>query len=84
MILDFGFWSRQERDDFRERAAALGARSEIRFLDVPLSEIESRIAARNADLPEHCFPITQANLKLWAGWFEPPGPDELLPREGAK
>jgi predicted kinase len=81
VILDFGFWSKQERDDFRDRAAALGARSEIRFLDVPFQEIASRIAARNANLPEHAFLVTDANLQLWANWFEPPTREELVPRE---
>jgi predicted kinase len=81
VILDFGFWSRQERDDYRDRAAALGARSEIRFVDVPLPELEKRLAARNADLPENCFVVTDASLHLWASWFEPPTPDELAPRE---
>jgi hypothetical protein len=37
VVLDFGFWSKRERNDFRGRAAALVARSEIRFLDVSLS-----------------------------------------------
>jgi predicted kinase len=81
VILDFGFWSRQERDDYRERAATLGARSEIRFLDVPLPELERRLAARNANLPDNAFIVTHANLHLWAGWFEPPTPDELVARE---
>src|SRR5438105_1027278 len=36
VILDFGFWSGAEREEFRARAAALGARSELHFLDVPL------------------------------------------------
>src|SRR5688572_21724154 len=51
VILDFGFWSRVERDDFRSRAAAVGADFEIRFLDVPHSELAARLAARNAALP---------------------------------
>jgi predicted kinase len=80
VILDFGFWSKQERDDYRARAASLGARSEIRFLDVPLPELERRLAARNADLPPGCFIVTNANLNLWASGFEPPTPDELTPR----
>ena len=81
VILDFGFWSKQERDDYRDRAAALGARSELRFLDVAFEELAGRIAARNADLPEHAFIVTDANLQLWASRFEPPTPDELVARE---
>ena len=33
VILDFGFWAREEREDYRLRAKQLGASSEIHFLD---------------------------------------------------
>lgn len=35
VILDFGFWAREEREDYRSRAKQLGASSEVHFLDVP-------------------------------------------------
>ena len=77
VILDFGFWSRVERDDFRARAAAMGADFEICFLDVPRPVLESRLAARNAALPADTFHISEAQLEEWWGLFEPPSPDEL-------
>jgi hypothetical protein len=77
VILDFGFWGRGERDDYRARAAALDARTKVCFLDVPHEELSARLAARNADLPPGTFPVTQAQLDLWTGWFERPGPNEL-------
>jgi predicted kinase len=77
VILDFGFWGRGERDDYRTRAAALGAQTKICFLDVPHEELSARLAARNADLPPGAFPVTQAQLDLWAGLFERPTMDEL-------
>lgn len=83
VVLDFGFWTKDERDGFRSRAAALGARSEIRFLDVPLSVLADRLAKRNADLPAHAFHISEAQLERWASKFEPPTGDELQPREPA-
>jgi predicted kinase len=81
VVLDFGTWSRRERDDFRARAAALGARSEIRFLEVPRSELSARVAARNAALPPHAFHISDDQLDQWWTAFEPPTADELRPRE---
>src|SRR4030042_6333310 len=33
VILDFGFWAREEREDYRSRAKQLGASSEGHFLD---------------------------------------------------
>lgn len=80
VILDFGFWSRTEREEFRARAAALGARSELHFLDVPRAELSARIAARNAEPPPYTFRITETQLDAWWNLFEPPPPDELRPR----
>ena len=80
VILDFGFWSLEEREGFRSRAAALGARSELHFLDVPQPVLSARLAARNADLPPGTFRVTEAQLDFWWGLFEPPAPDELQPR----
>ena len=34
VILDYGFWAREEREDYRARARRLGAGSEVHFLDV--------------------------------------------------
>lgn len=80
VILDFGFWSRTEREEFRARAAALGAGSELHFLDVPRAELSARIAARNAEPPPYTFRITETQLDAWWNLFEPPTPDELRPR----
>jgi predicted kinase len=35
VILENGFWSRPDRDEYRSRAIALGVRVQICFLDVP-------------------------------------------------
>jgi len=80
VILDFGFWSRAEREEFRARAAALGAGSEVHFLDVPQEELSARVAARNVEPPPGAFRVTGAQLDAWRKVFEPPGEDELMPR----
>lgn len=80
VILDFGFWSRSEREEFRARARALGAGSEIHFLDVPREELLARLSARNAALPPFTFGVTEGQLDLWLSLFEPPSADELQPR----
>jgi predicted kinase len=77
VILDFGFWSRAERIEFRTRASNLGARSEIRFCSVSRDELWRRIDARNARLSPHDFHITQEQLDDWWRRFEPPAAAEL-------
>lgn len=80
VILDFGFWSRAEREDYRARAEALGARSELYFLDAPRQVLWSRLEARNAALPPYMFRVSEEQLNEWWGIFEPPTSDELEPR----
>lgn len=77
VILDFGFWTRGEREEFRRRAAVLGAGSEVHFLDAGRAVQAERLAARNADLPAYAFRVTEAQLDPWWGLFEPPTADEL-------
>jgi predicted kinase len=80
VILDFGFWTRREREDFRGRAAKLGAASEVHFLDVPRAALLSRLESRNAALPADTFRVTAAQLNSWWALFEPPTGDELQSR----
>jgi predicted kinase len=77
VILDFGFWGRSERDDFRARAAELGADLKIHYLDVPEEVLLERLAFRNAQLPPFTFPLPETKLKEWILLFEPPSPEEL-------
>jgi predicted kinase len=81
VILEFGFWGRAEREDFRKRAAELDVRSELHFLQAPLDDLVQRLVARNSQLPPDTFRIEESRLKAWFEQFEPPDPDELKPRE---
>jgi len=79
-ILDFGFWSRAERESFRDRAAALGARSRVHALVVPKEELWARLDRRNADLQPHTFHISREQLEAWWALFEQPDDEELRER----
>jgi len=81
VILDFGFWAKVEREDYRLRAKQLGAGSEIHFLDVPEAELFERLSRRNAAATQGAFCIPEEYLKEWLAIFQPPGPDELGRRE---
>lgn len=81
VILDFGFWAREEREDFRSRARQLGASSEVHFLDVPEDELLRRLAQRNAEHSPTAFYIPEAMMKPWIAFFQKPTPDELERRE---
>jgi len=81
VILEFGFWSREEREKFRYRAAELGARSELHFMNASPTELLQRLSARNTDRPPYTFKIDETRLQAWFELFEPPSEDELKPRE---
>ena len=77
VILEWGFWSREERAMYRSQAEALGARVVLRYLAVERDELWARLAKRNANLPPGTFVVTEEDLDLWSSWFEPPTDDEL-------
>jgi len=84
VILDFGFWTREEREDFRSRARQLGASSEVHFLDVPEDELMRRIASRNSQCSQQsqgCFYLPEVLMQPILAFFQRPGPDELERRE---
>ena len=81
VILDFGFWAQEEREDYRLRAKRLGASSEVHFLDVPVDELLRRLALRNSQPSQASFHIPEEMVKPWIAFFQRPTPDELERRE---
>jgi predicted kinase len=81
VILDFGFWAREEREDYRLRAKRLGASSEVHFLDVPEDELLRRLEDRNSQPSQDSFHIPKESMAAWIAFFQRPTPDELEPRE---
>lgn len=81
VILDFGFWAREEREEYRLRAKQLGASSEIHFLDVSKDELFRRLEQRNSQPSQETFYISAEMMKPWIEFFQKPTHDELLRRE---
>ena len=81
VILDYGFWAREEREDYRLRAQQLGASSEVHYLDVPADELLLRLAQRNSQPSQQSFLIAEDAMKPWIAFFQKPTPDELARRE---
>ena len=77
VILENGFWSRNERLNYRAQAEALGAQVELRYLNVSRDELWARLSKRNANLPPETFAVSEDQLDLWLSWFEPPAKDEF-------
>ncbi len=77
VVLENGFWTRQERDAYRACGEALGAKVIVHYMQAPREELLRRLAARYAEAPPGAFRITEDMFDLYASWFEPPTRDEL-------
>src|SRR5438105_9022254 len=71
-ILDFGLWSREERDALRLRARRLGVRVELHFGDVELAELVRRCAQRYAVAPATSVEMRAEQLAVWTRSFQAP------------
>lgn len=77
VVVDWGVWSRAERDACRDEARAYGARVVLCFRDVPFEELWNRVSRRNAELPPGTFHIARPELLRWSKLFEPPSAEEM-------
>ena len=81
VILDYGFWAREEREDYRARAKVLGASSEVHYLDVPPAALLRRLAQRNAEPSQTAFHIPEEMMRPWIAVFQKPDAEELRRRD---
>ncbi|HEY6746893.1 MAG TPA: ATP-binding protein [Mycobacteriales bacterium] len=77
VVLDFGFWGRDERSALRWIAATVGARSQVVYLPIDPEEQRRRVATRFATTPAATFPMTDVELEQWRAQFQAPDDDEL-------
>jgi predicted kinase len=84
VILENGFWARNERAMYQSRARALGAGVELHFLDVPKDELWNRLNQRNSNRPDGSFVVTKEQLDSWWNSFDPPTADELNTYDNGK
>jgi predicted kinase len=77
VVLDWGLWSRQERDHYRSEGRALATSVVLCVLDPSRDELWHRISRRNADLPSGTFRITEEELDQASALFQRPTADEL-------
>ncbi len=78
VILEWGHWARDERDEKRLGARALGVGVELHYLDAPLEELIKRAERRNTSGEWTASPITRAHFQEWVTMFQPPDEEEVL------
>jgi predicted kinase len=72
VILENGFWAREERDELRLSARTLGVAVELHYLEVPVEELWRRLQLRNDEVRPGAVPIKREDLQRWALQFEAP------------
>src|SRR5687768_1080055 len=72
VILENGFWAREERDELRLGARRLGVAVELHYLEVPIDELWRRLKIRNELAVPDTVPIKREDLDKWALQFEAP------------
>ena len=78
VIIEWGVWTRAERDALREAARSVGAVVELRYTTAPMDELWRRIVQRDLDGQWGSRSIEREELEEWARLFEPPTEDEYL------
>jgi predicted kinase len=76
VVLDDGFFLRDNRVRFVELSRSLGADAKIHFMDTPIPVLRTRLAERNAKLPQYNFRIDPETLTGFLGLFEVPSEHE--------
>src|SRR5687768_5829041 len=70
VILENGFWAREEREELRLAARRLGVAVELHYLDVPVDELWRRLEIRNEEAKPGTAPIRREDLETWSRQFE--------------
>jgi len=75
VVLDFSFWSRRMRDDYRALLGPTGVVPETVYLATDRETVLSRMRARRGEHSDD-FVLTEELVAQYSDHFEPPTPDE--------
>lgn len=77
VVIEWGVWTREERDVLRDSARAVGAAVELRHLSAPVDELWRRIEARDREGRWGARSIRRDELEGWAAAYDVPTAEEL-------
>lgn len=75
VVVDFAFWSRQARADYRRLLTGLGVQAETVYLATPREVVLARVAERSGDGADDVL-LDPATAASYFDHFEAPGQDE--------
>jgi predicted kinase len=77
VILDFGFWSKDERSSLRWFAMKIGAKSQVIYLPIDPETQRNRVQHRFAETRDQTWPMNEEELTKWRAFFQEPDEAEL-------
>lgn len=75
VVVDFSFWSRRMRDDYRRLLTPTGVVPETIYLATDRDTVLARVRARRGSHPDD-FVLTDELAATYFDHFEPPTPEE--------
>ncbi|HLI50985.1 MAG TPA: ATP-binding protein [Thermomicrobiaceae bacterium] len=82
VILDEGFWQREQREAMRARIAAVGAKAVLYYVEAPVETMRERTLERNHRRAGDAFVISRELFDTYLPYWQPPGEDEAHIRAG--
>jgi predicted kinase len=76
VIIDEGFWAKEQRIELRRRIEAIGAKEVLYYLDTPIETIRERVEGRNINLTKDSFKISREMLDNYLKYWQAPNEDE--------
>ena len=77
VVIEWGVWTRAERDALRDSGRAIGAAVELHHVTAPVDELWRRIEERDREGKWGARSIHREELDEWAIAYEAPTDDEL-------
>ena len=76
VIMDEGFWAKEEREELKRRIHAVGVKAVMYYVETPIEMIWERVAGRNNFLTKDSFKISREMLDNYLRYWQPPSEDE--------
>ena len=76
VIMDEGFWAKEERDELRRKIDAIGAKAVMYYVETPIETVRERVVGRNNNLTKDSFKISREMLDHYLMYWQPPREDE--------
>jgi predicted kinase len=72
VVIDFSFWQRAKREQYKQLIEKAGGKWELIYLKVHPDELRERIKIRNKRFDANAFPVTKELLNSYLNGFEAP------------